>query len=111
MTALLAIVLPLGLDTFALALALGATGLTAGQRLRVSLILTAFEAGMPLVGLLLGRIASHAISSEAQLLAGIALVVLGVAMLRKGEQNDEERARRLTSTSIGGPPHVKSNGP
>ncbi len=96
MTALLAIVLPLGLDTFALALALGAAGLTTGQRLRVGVILTAFEAGMPLVGLALGRFASNAISSDAQLVAGIALVVLGVAMLR-GEDEGEQRARGIAS--------------
>ena len=96
MTALLAIVLPLGLDTFALALALGAAGLTPRQRLRVGLILAAFEAGMPLVGLLLGRIASHAVSSDAALIAGTALVVLGVAMLR-GEDEGEQRARGIAS--------------
>src|SRR5712671_2294813 len=43
---LLAFVLPLGLDTFAVAAALGATGgLTGRDRLRVSVLFVAFEGG------------------------------------------------------------------
>jgi putative Mn2+ efflux pump MntP len=52
---LLAFVLPLGLDSFAVAAAIGAAGpVTAGQRLRISVIFVVFEAGMPLIGLTLG---------------------------------------------------------
>jgi hypothetical protein len=49
---LLAFVLPLGLDSFAVAAAIGAAG-AAGWRvkLRVSAIFVTFEAGMPLIGL------------------------------------------------------------
>ena len=49
---LLAFVLPLGLDSFAVAAAVGAAQVTtAGQRLRISLIFVIFEGGMPLIGL------------------------------------------------------------
>ncbi len=51
---LIALVLPLGLDTFAVAAALGVAGLEPKRRLRLSLLMTGFEAGMPLVGLALG---------------------------------------------------------
>jgi putative Mn2+ efflux pump MntP len=48
---LLAFVLPLGLDSFAVAAAIGATQpVTTQQRLRISVIFVAFEAGMPLIG-------------------------------------------------------------
>ena len=48
------IILPLGLDTFALAAALGVAGIPANRRGPTSLILAAFEAGMPIVGFLIG---------------------------------------------------------
>src|SRR5215831_9427554 len=68
MLRLLAFVLPLGVDSFVVAAALGAAGLTgARERLRVSLIFVLFEAGMPLVGL-----------------AGAAVIALGIYMLVAG---------------------------
>jgi hypothetical protein len=45
-------VLPLGLDTFAIAAALGIVGTTSATRRRISALFTAFEAGMPLIGVL-----------------------------------------------------------
>ena len=49
---LLAFVLPLGLDSFAVAAAIGAVQqTTARQRLRISLVFVIFEGGMPLIGL------------------------------------------------------------
>ena len=50
------LLLPLSLDTFALAAALGVAGLERRDRLRVTLVFTVFEAGMPIVGLLAGRL-------------------------------------------------------
>lgn len=47
--------LPLGLDSFAVAAAMGASqALTVWQRLRISLVFVIFEDGMPLIGLGLG---------------------------------------------------------
>jgi putative Mn2+ efflux pump MntP len=55
MLKLLAFTLPLCLDTFAVAFAvLGEMRLTRAQRIRVTVLLIAFEAGMPLVGMALG---------------------------------------------------------
>jgi putative Mn2+ efflux pump MntP len=54
-----ALLLPLGLDTFALGAALGVAGLAKEDRLRVSLVFTLFEAGMPIIGILLGRAAGR----------------------------------------------------
>lgn len=55
MLKLVALVIPLGLDTFAISSALGIAGINAKDRLRVSLLFMAFEAGMPLIGLALGE--------------------------------------------------------
>jgi manganese efflux pump family protein len=52
---LLAFVLPLGLDSLAVAAAIGAVQAPAWrQRLRITLVFVVFEAGMPLIGLALG---------------------------------------------------------
>jgi hypothetical protein len=48
-----AYVLPLGVDTFAIAAAVGAAGLRPEARRRVAALFVAFEAGMPLAGLAL----------------------------------------------------------
>lgn len=51
---LIALVIPLGLDTFAVAAALGVSRVTPRRRVQLSLLFPAFEGGMPLVGLALG---------------------------------------------------------
>jgi putative Mn2+ efflux pump MntP len=57
---LLAFTLPLCLDNFAVAFAvLGEMRLTRAQRIRVTVLLIAFEAGMPLVGMALGAPLAH----------------------------------------------------
>jgi manganese efflux pump family protein len=80
---LIALVLPLGLDTLAVSAALGMRG---RPRLRTSLVLAGFEAAMPLVGLAIGRGLGSAVGSAADWIA-IALVAgAGAAMLLEREQ-------------------------
>ena len=68
MLKLLAFTLPLCLDTFAVAFAvLGEMRLTRAQRIRVTVLLIAFEAGMPLAGMALGAPLTHLISGPAHL--------------------------------------------
>jgi manganese efflux pump family protein len=65
---LLAFTLPLCLDTFAVAFGvLGEMRLTRAQRMRVIVLLIAFEAGMPLVGMALGAPLTHLVSKPAHL--------------------------------------------
>ena len=99
MLRLLAFVLPLGVDSFAVAAALGAAGLTGPlERLRVSLIFVVFEAGMPLVGLAAGAGLARAIGGMADYLAGAAVMALGIYMLVAGDEDEEQRAGRLIGT-------------
>ena len=92
------LLLPLALDTFALAAALGVAGLERKDRLRVSLVFTVFEAGMPILGLLVGRAVGSLIGEWAGY-GGIAfLVVAGILLLRPGkdaEDSDEGRLKLL----------------
>ena len=96
---LLAFVLPLGLDTFAVAAALGATGnLTTRDRLRVSALFVVFEGGMPLIGLAAGAPLARTIGPVADYLSVGALIGLGAWMLLAGGSGDEQRAARLRMT-------------
>lgn len=99
MLKLLAFVLPLGLDSFAVAAAIGAARQTTWrERLRVSAIFVIFEAGMPLVGVLLGRTLAHGIGSIANYLAAAAVIGIGAWMTFSGDSDkDEEKATRIFS--------------
>ncbi|MGH3252120.1 MAG: manganese efflux pump MntP family protein [Trebonia sp.] len=95
MLKLLAFVLPLGLDSFAIAAALGTAALTARQRWRISAIFIIFEAGMPLVGLALGAPLAHAIGGTADYLAAAALIIVGAWMLLADDDSETGKARAL----------------
>jgi putative Mn2+ efflux pump MntP len=92
---LIALVFPLGLDTFAVAAALGALGLSGPHRLRVSLLFCAFEAGMPLIGLALGVPLGRALGDAADYVAIGVLLAFGLYTLL-GRDDDDERLGRLT---------------
>lgn len=90
---LFALVFPLGLDTFAVAATLGMVGLTRTRRREVTLLFTAFEAGMPLVGLAIGAPLGRSIGSAADFLAVGILIAFGLYTLLAAE--NEERIREL----------------
>jgi len=88
------LLLPLALDTFALAAALGVAGLQRRDRLRVSLVFTAFEAGMPIAGLLVGHVAGNLVGEWAGYGGILFLFLAGVLLLRPSEDEQDE-ARRV----------------
>jgi manganese efflux pump family protein len=90
---IIALLVPLALDTFVLSAALGLSGLPRRLRLRTSLILAAFEAGMPLVGVAIGRGLGEAIGHFAGYTAAIVIGLAGVLLLRSGDDEDKEQAR------------------
>lgn len=96
---LLAFVLPLGLDSFAVAAGIGAAGV-AGWRamLRISAIFVIFEAGMPLIGLAVGSGLARAIGPVADYVAAAAVIAVGLWMLISRD-DDEERAGRIAGVS------------
>lgn len=95
------IILPLGLDTFALAAALGVAGIQAGRRMRTSLILAAFEAGMPIVGFFIGAVVGNVIGAFAGWTAIAFLAVAGLLMLRPGDEEKEEARLKLLARAQG----------
>lgn len=88
---IVALVVPLGLDTFAISAALGTVGLDRHQRTRVSALMVGFEAGMPLIGLALGAPIGHAIGTTADYLAIGVLLAFGLFTLFGGDAGDEEQ--------------------
>lgn len=96
---LAALVLPLGLDTFAVAAALGMAGIARRDRLRVSLLFSAFEAGMPLLGFIGGAAIGSVLGTLADFLAIAVLIGLGIYMLwPKDEPEETARAGLLART-------------
>jgi len=95
---LAALVVPMGLDTFGVALALGLAGLPREHRLRVSLLFAGFEAAMPLIGVALGRPLGSALGGAADYVAAALIVALGLYVLLS---KDEEDDRLLTLTRRG----------
>jgi putative Mn2+ efflux pump MntP len=100
MLKLLAFVLPLGLDSFAVAAALGASQvITARQRLRVSLVFVVFEGGMPLIGLVVGSVLARGIGRIADYVAAAAVIGIGIWLLRADNQDEEDKAARIMTSS------------
>jgi putative Mn2+ efflux pump MntP len=105
------VVLPLGLDTFALSAVLGALPLVRRQRLRVAVVFAAAEGLMPAVGLLLGMPLGHALGHWASYVAGVLLVGIGGWMwwherrerTRGSEDSDDEddETKKLMSAATG----------
>jgi putative Mn2+ efflux pump MntP len=98
---LLLFVLPLSLDTFTIAAAVGASRPSGQARWRISAIFAIFEGGMPLVGLTLGASLGHAVGSAADYLSGGLLVALGSYLWWVNDEDDDEevaKARRLGNT-------------
>jgi len=89
------LILPLALDTFALSAALGIAGIPAERRIRTSLILSAFEAGMPILGFFVGGAVGHVIGYFAGWTAIAFLAIAGVLMLRPGDEEEQGRLRLL----------------
>ena len=98
---LIAFIIPLGIDTFGVAVALGIAGLPDHHRTRIALLFAAFETMMPLVGVALGVPLGHAIGDTADNIAAALLVALGLYVLLWKDADDDEGNRLLSMTQRG----------
>ena len=94
---LILFVLPLGLDTFAVAAALGVRGIPPRARLRVSLLMSSFEMAMPVVGLLIGHAVAAFVGGVADYVAIGVLALLGAWVLLHEDVADGDRIARVAS--------------
>ena len=94
MLALLLVAVSLGLSNFAAAIGIGVAGVDAGTRLRVGLIFGMFEAGMPILGLLLGHSLARALGSAAHWIGAALLIATGgyaVLQAVRGQGREEHQ--------------------
>jgi putative Mn2+ efflux pump MntP len=91
-------VIPLGFDTFAVAVALGLHGL---HPLRPALLFTLFETAMPLIGIAVGRYVGLRFGALAVYIGAIVLIGIGVHTLRETLVADDE-AGSLSFESVRG---------
>jgi putative Mn2+ efflux pump MntP len=75
--ALVLVALSLGLSNFAAAIGIGVTGVDARTRLRVGIVFGVFEAGMPILGLALGRSLASTLGHAAHWIGGGLLIATG----------------------------------
>lgn len=77
MLAVLLVAGSLGLSNFAASIAIGIAGVDRQLRTRVALAFGVFEAGMPILGLLLGHGVAHDLGSRAHIVGGALLIATG----------------------------------
>jgi manganese efflux pump family protein len=101
MLALTLVALSLGLSNLGAAIGIGAGGVDQATRLRVGITFGLFEAGMPVIGLLLGHRLAGAIGEHANLLAAVLLITVGGYMIasvlwpgRRGRGRPDAQGRR-----------------
>lgn len=95
MLAVLLVALSLGLSNFAASIGIGISGVDARTRWRVGIVFWLFEAGMPIVGLLLGRSVAGTLGGATRWVgAGLLIATGGYAViqsLRSRGQDDDDR--------------------
>jgi manganese efflux pump family protein len=98
---LIALVLPLSLDTFAVSAALGVAGLSRRERWRLSLLMAGFEAVMPIAGFLAGGLIGGALGDVADYAAAAILVGAGLLMLRDDDSGEGLAQRMRGAAALG----------
>jgi putative Mn2+ efflux pump MntP len=97
---LIALVVPLALDSFAVAAALSLSGLSRSERIRISIVFPAAEIVMPLIGLAAGRGLATAIGDGADYTAAAVLILLGALMFVERGEDSPERIRRARGIGL-----------
>lgn len=119
MIALLLAAVAVGLSNLAAAIGIGVTGVNARIRLQVGLVFGVFEAGMPVVGLLIGQRFATDLDEAVRWPGAVLLMLVGalglVRSIREGRQNVADaqpgpgaapsraaRLRRILNPSVSG---------
>ncbi len=104
MLALLLLAAALGLDNLAASIGIGVGGVRGATRVRVAVVFGLFEAGMPVLGLLLGHGLADSLGQVARWLGGALLIAVGLV-----QGAHLVRARRAAAPE-GGAPRVGAPG-
>jgi putative Mn2+ efflux pump MntP len=91
---LMALVIPLTMDTFVLSSALGLAGLPKHRHLRTSVTLALFEAVMPVIGVLIGRGLGNVIGHFAGYTAAAVIGLAGLILLWPTDKKTKARHKK-----------------
>jgi putative Mn2+ efflux pump MntP len=97
MFALLLVAASVGMSNFAAAVGIGVAGVDARTRLRVGLVFGAFESGMPVLGLILGRQVAEPLGHAARWIAAGLLIAVGAYALVDAVRRARGRPASKTS--------------
>ena len=109
MIALLIVAAAVGLSNFGAAIGIGVSGAGGATRIRVAVVFGAFEAGMPLLGLALGRGLASGLGQLTHWLGAAVLITIGTASLvyawrgrnrGRGREEGQWRAGRLLVSGL-----------
>lgn len=95
---LIGLIIPLGLDTFAVSAALGMNAIPARKKIAISLFFTVFEAGMPIIGLLAGTPLHKVLGSRADYLAFALLIAFGLYTLLQRKDDEQEKSKVMLNS-------------
>ena len=101
MLTLLLVAASVGADNFAAAIAIGLAGIDRQVRLRIAVVFGLFEAGMPVIGLLVGRGVSGSLGSRAHVVGGGLLILVGLQMIVSAMRSDDEAPPALAGAPLG----------
>ncbi|HXW87709.1 MAG TPA: manganese efflux pump [Streptosporangiaceae bacterium] len=110
MLALLVVAVALGMSNFAAAVAIGLAGVDARTRLRVGVVFGAFEAGMPVLGLLIGAQAAAPLGHASRWLAAGLLIAVGGYTLAEAIRGIDPASRRRPEAAVCGSPAERTVG-
>ncbi|MGO9496831.1 MAG: manganese efflux pump MntP family protein [Solirubrobacteraceae bacterium] len=99
--ALLLVAGSLGLNNLAASIAIGLSGIDRAARVRVAIAFGAFEAAMPLVGLLIGHQLAHALGSAAHIVGGLLLIAVGAQISIAAARTSDESPPRIAGAPPG----------
>ena len=99
MIALLFAAVAVGLSNLAASIGIGVTGVTARTRLQVGLVFGVFEAGMPIVGLLIGHRFASDLGQAVRWPGAILLMIVGGSGLVRSLRDSRRRAADVPGES------------
>jgi manganese efflux pump family protein len=90
--ALLLAAVAVGLSNLAASISIGVSGVTARTRLQVGLVFGVFEAGMPIVGLLIGQRIARDLGQAVRWPGAVLLIIIGASGLLRSLRESRRRA-------------------
>lgn len=100
MLTLLLVAASVGADNFAAAIAIGLAGVDRHVRLRIAVVFGLFEAGMPVIGLVVGHSLSSSLGSRAHLVGGGLLMLVGLQMAVRAWRADHDASPALAGAPL-----------